>query len=119
MKITYKKLMHVACGQSLALERLEAYLKIFDSYIDKYENTDKFNAENELNWWLKKREEVLMHPVVKSFVNVIFLRWKNGTPIEELLNKKYLKKLYNDLAYDYKLNQIIPKVKEESNGNDN
>ena len=46
MKITYKKLMYVACGQSLALERLEAYLKIFDSYIDKYENTDKFNAEN-------------------------------------------------------------------------
>lgn len=46
MKITYKKLMHVACGQSIALERLEAYLKIFDSYIDKYENTDKFNAEN-------------------------------------------------------------------------
>ena len=46
MKITYRKLMHVACGQSLALERLEAYLKIFDSYIDKYENTDKFNAEN-------------------------------------------------------------------------
>ena len=46
MKITYKKLMHVACGQSLALERLEAYLKIFDSYIDKYEITDKFNAEN-------------------------------------------------------------------------
>ena len=46
MKITYKKLMHVACGQSMALERLEAYLKIFDSYIDKYENTDKFNAEN-------------------------------------------------------------------------
>ena len=46
MKITYRKLMHVACGQSLALERLEAYLKIFDNYIDKYENTDKFNAEN-------------------------------------------------------------------------
>jgi hypothetical protein len=106
---------------------------------------DKFNAESELNWWLKKREEVLMHPVVKSFVNVIFLKWKNGTPIEELLNKKYLKKLYDDLVYDYKLNQIeelvnnkqyleelandsiyghklnqiIPKVKEESNGNDN
>ena len=35
---------------------------------------DKFNAENELNWWLKKREEVLMHPAVKSFINVIFLR---------------------------------------------
>ena len=46
MKITYRKLMHVACGQSLALERLEAYLKIFDSYIDKYENADKFSAEN-------------------------------------------------------------------------
>ena len=46
MKITYRKLMHAACGQSLALERLEAYLKIFDSYIDKYENTDKFSAEN-------------------------------------------------------------------------
>ena len=46
MKITYRKLMHVACGQSLALERLEAYLKIFDSYIDTYENTDKFSAEN-------------------------------------------------------------------------
>ena len=46
MKITYRKLMHVACGKILAVERLEAYLKIFDSYIDKYENTDKFNAEN-------------------------------------------------------------------------
>ena len=46
MKITYKKLMHVACGQSLALERLEAYLKIFDMYITKYANTEKLNEEN-------------------------------------------------------------------------
>ena len=51
MKITYKKLMHVACGQSLALERLEAYLKIFDSYIDKYENTDKVFFRNCLNFF--------------------------------------------------------------------
>lgn len=46
MKITYKKLMHVACGQSLALERLEAYLGIFDMYITKYANTEKLNEEN-------------------------------------------------------------------------
>ena len=46
MKITYRKLMHVACGQSLALERLEAYLKIFDMYITKYANTEKLNEEN-------------------------------------------------------------------------
>lgn len=46
MKITYKKLMHVACGQSLALERLETYLKIFDMYITKYANTEKLNEEN-------------------------------------------------------------------------
>ena len=46
MKITYKKLMHVACGQSLVLERLEAYLKIFDMYITKYANTEKLNEEN-------------------------------------------------------------------------
>lgn len=46
MKLIYKQLMHVACGQSLTLEKLDIYLKIFDSYIDKYENTDKFNAEN-------------------------------------------------------------------------
>ena len=46
MKITYRKLMHVTCGQSLALERLEAYLKIFDMYITKYANTEKLNEEN-------------------------------------------------------------------------
>ena len=46
MKITYRKLMHVACGQSLALERLETYLKIFDMYITKYANTEKLNEEN-------------------------------------------------------------------------
>lgn len=46
MKITYKKLMHVACGQSLALGRLEAYLGIFDMYITKYANTEKLNEEN-------------------------------------------------------------------------
>ena len=57
MKITYRKLMHVACGQSLALERLEAYLKIFDSYIDKYENTDKFNAENVRGFFHNIRKE--------------------------------------------------------------
>ena len=38
--------MHVACGQSLALERLETYLKIFDMYITKYANTEKLNEEN-------------------------------------------------------------------------
>ena len=46
MKITYRKLMHVACGQSLALGRLEAYLGIFDMYITKYANTEKLNEEN-------------------------------------------------------------------------
>ena len=46
MKITYRKLMHVACGQTLALERLDTYLSLFDSYITKYENTDNFNEEN-------------------------------------------------------------------------
>lgn len=46
MKITYKKLMHVACGQSLALERLEAYLGIFNEFITKYANTEKLNEEN-------------------------------------------------------------------------
>ena len=38
--------MHVACGQSLALGRLEAYLGIFDMYITKYANTEKLNEEN-------------------------------------------------------------------------
>ena len=46
MKITYRKLMHVACGQSLALGRLEAYLGLFDEYITKYSNTEKLNEEN-------------------------------------------------------------------------
>lgn len=46
MKVPYKKLMHVACGQSLALGRLEAYLGIFDKYITKYANTEKLNEEN-------------------------------------------------------------------------
>lgn len=46
MKLIYKQLMHVACGQSLALGRLEAYLGIFDMYITKYANTEKLNEEN-------------------------------------------------------------------------
>lgn len=46
MKIAYKKLMHVACGQSLALGRLEAYLGIFNEFITKYANTEQLNEEN-------------------------------------------------------------------------
>ena len=46
MKLIYKQLMHVACGQSIALEKLDTYLSLFDSYITKYENTDNFNEEN-------------------------------------------------------------------------
>ena len=46
MKITYRKLMHVACGQSLALGRLEVYLGIFNEFITKYANTEKLNEEN-------------------------------------------------------------------------
>lgn len=46
MKLIYKQLMHVACGQSIALEKLDTYLNLFDSYITKYENTDDFNEEN-------------------------------------------------------------------------
>ena len=46
MKNTNKKLMHVACGQSLALGRLEAYLGIFNEFITKYANTEQLNEEN-------------------------------------------------------------------------
>ena len=46
MKITYRKLMHVACGQSLALGRLEAYLSIFNEFITKYANTEQLNEKN-------------------------------------------------------------------------
>ena len=46
MKITYRKLMHVACGQSLALGRLEAYLGIFNEFITKYANTEQLNEKN-------------------------------------------------------------------------
>ena len=46
MKITYKKLMHVACGQSLALGWLEAYLGIFNEFITKYANTEQLNEKN-------------------------------------------------------------------------
>ena len=38
--------MHVACGQSLALERLEAYLSIFNEFITKYANTEQLNEKN-------------------------------------------------------------------------
>ena len=68
MKITYRKLMHVACGQSLALERLEAYLKIFDSYIDKYENTDKFNAEN-VRGFLKSFKKEVFFIFITNYYN--------------------------------------------------
>ena len=57
MKITYRKLMHVACGQSLALERLEAYLKIFDSYIDKYEKYQIQNRERQKRYRDKTNSE--------------------------------------------------------------
>ena len=38
--------MHVACGQSLALGRLEVYLDIFNEFITKYDNTEQLNEEN-------------------------------------------------------------------------
>ena len=57
MKITYKKLMHVACGQSLALERLEAYLSIFNEFITKYANTKQLNEENIRNFLKSFRKE--------------------------------------------------------------
>lgn len=57
MKITYKKLMHVACGQSLALERLEAYLSIFNEFITKYANTKQLNEENIRNFLKSFKKE--------------------------------------------------------------
>ena len=57
MKITYRKLMHVACGQSLALERLEAYLGIFNEFISKYANTEQLNEENTRNFLKSFKKE--------------------------------------------------------------
>ena len=57
MKITYRKLMHVACGQSLALERLEAYLGIFNEFITKYANTEQLNEENIRNFLRSFKKE--------------------------------------------------------------
>ena len=57
MKITYKKLMHVACGQGLALERLEAYLGIFNEFITKYANTEQLNEENIRNFLKSWKKE--------------------------------------------------------------
>ena len=57
MKITYKKLMHVACGQSLALKRLEAYLGIFNEFITKYANTEQLNEENIRNFLKSFKKE--------------------------------------------------------------
>ena len=57
MKITYRKLMHVACGQSLALGRLEAYLAIFNEFITKYANTEQLNEENIRNFLKSFKKE--------------------------------------------------------------
>ena len=57
MKITYRKLMHVACGQSLALERLEAYLGIFTEFITKYAYTEQLNEENIRNFLKSFKKE--------------------------------------------------------------
>ena len=46
MKETYKKLMHVACGQSLALERMDIFLNMFDEFLNKYASTEQFNEGN-------------------------------------------------------------------------
>ena len=43
MKSTYKKIMHVACGQGLRLGSLLGYLMLFEKHINKYANTDKLD----------------------------------------------------------------------------
>ena len=43
MKDTYKKLMFIAYGQSLALDRMYIFLTMFDDFLNKYTNTDQFN----------------------------------------------------------------------------
>ena len=60
-----------------------------------------------------------MEPELDIYSELIGLIDDNFKPKEAVKIEKYLKKLYDDLVYDYKLNQIIPKVKEESNDNDN
>ena len=61
MKTEYKKLIYLAYGQSLALERISAYVHLFDSYLNKYVNTKDFTEEN-IRWFvdrIKKESKVL------------------------------------------------------------
>lgn len=56
MKDTYKKLMFIAYGQSLALDRMYIFLTMFDDFLNKYTNTDQFNEEN-IRFYLKRLEK--------------------------------------------------------------
>ena len=108
MKITYKKLMHVACGQSLALERLEAYLKIFDSYIDKYENTDKFNSV--YNVLLKARntsDPDRMKVVYSYYIDILLKLIAINPETNEIEDARYIDSRYKTifLLYSGKYNE--------------
>lgn len=46
MKMTYRKLMYIACGQSLALSRVKAYLIMFEDFLNRFADTDDFNEDN-------------------------------------------------------------------------
>ena len=50
MKTEYKKLIYLAYGQSLALERLKACVYLFDSFLNKKATPENLTQEN-IRWF--------------------------------------------------------------------
>ena len=62
-----------------------------------------FTYTKEYEWWLEKRKHVLMHPVVKEFVDVIlvFLKKYHTNP-KAIINEEFLSGTYNQLVQQYR-----------------
>ena len=57
-----------------------------------------FSYEKEWEWWLWKRERVIMHPVVWHFINTILEELRIHPEMESaIINYKYCEIVYNNL----------------------
>ena len=62
-----------------------------------------FTYTKEYEWWLEKRKHVLMHPVVKEFVDVVFIFLKKyHTNPKAIINEEFLSGTYKQLVQQYR-----------------
>lgn len=76
-----------------AAEMICDYLAAGQAY-----NKGYLNISNEWKWWQNKRQHCVMHPVIRKFVDVVFLQLKDhdleGNRWQDIFNSTLLKRSY-------------------------